>query len=225
MHRTMLVSKECLCCQDVAGVLALKYRTLVLPENETVYHQGDTVSDGYILCRGGVMIFRRIEAGNKRIVSLVRSGEFFGVEILCDKEVRLTSAKTLAPSQIHIIPSVAIHACLEDPEFCARVTRDTATGLCDLAREITISTYGNTDEKVASFICFFVKKYGVRQHDRSVRIPWFVTQDWLADALGMRRESAARAVHRLRQRGLISWEKRRLSVLNIEQLERCVDAF
>jgi biotin operon repressor len=55
--------------------------------------------------------------------------------------------------------------------------------------------------------------------DRQASNQILVTQDYLANMLGVRRESITEAARKLQQKGLISYSRGRLNVLNRQALE------
>ena len=65
-----------------------------------VFHQGDPADSVFYIERGSVELAAVSPAGRHGVVGVLRAGEFFGEECLAGDRIRLTTARTVAPSSL-----------------------------------------------------------------------------------------------------------------------------
>ncbi len=93
-----LNSKELKDVENIAKVLTFA-------RGETIFNQGDYSSELYIIETGQVEISVKDILQNKRVLSIVKNGDFFGEMALFDKNsTRSATAKALMNTNLIVIP-------------------------------------------------------------------------------------------------------------------------
>lgn len=88
------------------------FRLLDVPEETLIFQGGDPPGSLYLIKSGEVEIFIRNPRGERVVLSILQSGDFFGeIGPIFDKP-RMASAKTIRPSELLELTKADLEACL-----------------------------------------------------------------------------------------------------------------
>jgi CRP-like cAMP-binding protein len=179
--------------------------------DQWLFHQGDPGDSVVLLVEGRVKIVAGASGGGEAILSVRGPGELVGELAALDGSPRLAGARALEPLRVRVIGADEFHALVAGlPSLSLALLRMLVRRLQEADRRR--AEFGSTGVpyRVARLLD------DLADGDGHVAL----TQDELAAMTGTSRESVARALAALRADGLISTERRRISIRDRDALLR-----
>lgn len=195
----------------------------------TVQRHRDIITEGrsygslFIIMEGNAIRYRILHDGRRQIVNIVLPGDIVGA-LGYFMESSLYSTKALTEILVATIPFARLNALNEThPRLVTKIfwwfsceSTIYAEHLVDLGRRSAL-------ERVAHFLLELLTRLqsvGLAD-DQSFKIP--LTQELLADALGLSIPHVNRVLRRLREDNLVVVEDQRVTVRDIESLSELAD--
>jgi CRP-like cAMP-binding protein len=199
----------------VVGVLDRRtYR-----KGEMILHQGDEGESLYVIVSGRVRIYTLSPEGHELSVSICDKGDFFGEMAVLNREPRSASAEAMEHTEVLVLHRRAFHNHLLSNPIAAIHIIETLSNRLRRTTESAEELFSlNVHQRIARKLLELVERYGVEQ-DEGVLIDLDLSQEAIASLVGTTRESANRALSRLREQGVVQMERVRIRVLSRERLE------
>ena len=195
----------------------------------TVQRHRDIITEGrsygslFIIMEGNAIRYRILHDGRRQIVNIVLPGDIVGA-LGYFMESSLYSTKALTEVLVATVPFTRLNALYEThPKLVTKIfwwlsceSTIYAEHLVDLGRRSAL-------ERVAHFLLELLTRLqsiGLAD-DQSFKIP--LTQELLADALGLSIPHVNRVLRRLREDHLVVVEDQRVTVKDIESLSELAD--
>ncbi len=192
----------------------------ILDTGEHLYHEGDPPSNAYTLYEGWVVLYRHTSAGERQILRFALPGEFLGYKVgpqaLFDH-----SAKALTPLRLCTFPIHKIHnfaANSVELVMAIQCMNDALMERCHSS--ITTIATKSAEAKIAFLLLTLFSRYKGVDNSSQNSIPFPLTQEDIADALGLTSIHVNRILQGLRSKGLIVCKNRCLKILNQNELIR-----
>lgn len=218
-----LILKLQQCCEldadDIARLEAITARTRRVPAKEDIIREGDPPTDVRLVLDGFACRYKLLPGGKRSIMALLVPGDF------CDLDVAILDRMdhaigTLTPCSLVDIPRATVNELTERRPNLARALR-WATLVDEAILREWLANMGQraSDRQLAHLIC----ELRLRLHvvgmapAASFRLP--LTQEELADALGITTVHVNRVLQQLREAGLIRLNGRALSIPDVARLE------
>ena len=211
----------------LAGLTDEDREALAAAVSRRRYRKGDIVMQKeepghalFIVEKGAVRIYVPSSQGNDLILAVLGQGDFFGDLSLLDGRPRSASAAVTSDTTLLM---------LERSDFIALITRRPASAMAVL--EAVAGRLRETDEmasdlafldvagRLAKRLLDLAAQHGV-QRNSGVLIDLAITQEELANMIGVTRESVNRNLSDFRTFGLISNQGRKIIVRDAEGLRR-----
>lgn len=188
-------------------------------KGQVILRQGEPGNSLYIIVTGRVRIYTLNPDGHELSVSICDQGDFFGEMALLSGEPRSANAQAMQRTEVLVLrrgafrshllsnPPTAIHI-IETLSDRLRRTTESAEELASL----------NVPQRIARKLLELVERYGVLEDD-GVLIDLDLSQEAIASLAGTTRESANRALSRMRELDILRVERVRIRVLKPERLE------
>lgn len=187
-------------------------------KGETIFHQEDPGSTLYIITSGQVKIATESPEGGEAILAILTDGDFFGELSLLDQEPRSASVVAMQDTQTLTLDR---HDFLNFLNTHPQLAVDMLTALSRRLRETDISledaVFLDLPARLAKRLLELSQKYGVKT-DRGVEIGLRLTQQDLAALVGASRVAVNKQLNLFRAKDLIDIQKRRLIILQPEEL-------
>jgi CRP-like cAMP-binding protein len=207
-------------------VQSLKQRELRLGAMETLIHEGQTDAPLYTLLRGWAFRYKTLSDGRRQILSFLLAGDFIGVQ------------QKMADAAAHGVDT------LTDAVFCV-FKRDS---LWELHRrsptmgfnitwltaheeslvDDTLLSVGrrSAEERIASLLILLFKRAAALQADGGAAgVPFPLTQQHVADGLGLSLVHTNKTLRKLERRGLHRIADGRLFMLDVKAMARTADLY
>ncbi len=211
----------------LAGLTDADREALAAAVSRRRYRKGDIVCQKeepghalFIVERGSVRIYLPSAQGNDLILAVLGTGDFFGDISLLDGQPRSASASAVGEATI---------LTLERADFIALITRRPAAAMAVL--EAVARRLRETDEmasdlafldvagRLAKKLVELASSHGVERAD-GILIDLPVTQEELANMIGVTRESVNRNLSDFRRRGLIKNQGRKIVIADAARLRK-----
>ncbi|UCF39902.1 MAG: Crp/Fnr family transcriptional regulator [Gemmatimonadota bacterium] len=189
-------------------------RERTYPKNSVILFEDDPGDALYVVLTGEVKVVLIGEDGREVILSILRSGDFFGEMSLIDDQPRSAHVIATEDSNLLVLRRDEFRQCLED---APRI----ALGLLQaLSRRLR-----RADDKIGGLVLLDVNGRVARvlveladEHDGE-HVPRKITHHMLAQMIGSSRETVSRTIRDLGERGLIKVSRKDITIVDRPGLE------
>lgn len=210
--------------QDETAILhELQSNPRIVQRHRDIITEGRSYGSLFIIMEGNAIRYRILHDGRRQIVNIVLPGDIVGA-LGYFTESSLYSTKALTEVSVATIPFARINALNEtNPRLVTKIfwwfsceSTIYAEHLVDLGRRSAL-------ERVAHFLLELLTRLQAvgLADDQSFKIP--LTQELLADALGLSIPHVNRVLRRLREDNLLVVEDQRVTIRDIEALSELAD--
>ena len=212
-----------LCARETRDEIQRMGRIDKYCDQTSLHHAGGVVNDLTLVVDGSLVVSRIGAQGKRHVVAFLAPGQFFGLVALLDGKECIHDTRAQGPLTVLRIPKTVVMGCLDrDPAF-----RDAVLGLlCERSRAIYGVLMDHTllplRSRTARAIQTLASTWG-SIHGEHVVITLKISQDGLADMLGVTRQSTNRELKRLERDGVIRLGNSELEVLSFSALCRVAD--
>ena len=213
--------------EELALVQFLKRRELSVDAGEAVIHEGQGETRLFTLLEGWAYRFKTLSDGRRQILNFLLAGDFIGVQ------------QKMGDAAAHgVVALTAVRLCVFDrdalwelhrgqPSMGFNVTWLTAHEESLVDDNLLSIGRRSAEERVATALILLYKRAAAlrRGADDGEGVPFPVTQQHLADALGLSLAYTNRTLRKLEQRGLYRISDGRLVLLDPKALVRLADLY
>lgn len=186
---------------------------------EVLYLPGDAGDRIFLLKRGVVKISALQEDGREVILALLRKGEVFGEEAVIDDAPRDHLAEAYEDALICIITRKDFMDMLRShPELVFKVTKLIGLRLKTFRTRVEHLLFKGASQRLAATLIELAHEHGVSDA-QGVLVPLRLSQQDLANLIGVTRESVNLALSDFRRKGLVVLEGRSLRLPRPRGLE------
>ena len=186
--------------EELELVQSLKRRSLRVEAGETLIHEGQTDSPLYTLLQGWAFRYKTLSDGRRQILTFLLAGDFIGVQ------------QKMGDAAAHGVDT------LTSASFCVfqSLVDDT---LLSVGRR-------SAEERIASMLILLFKRAAALQEDNGKGgVVWPLTQQHIADALGLSLVHTNKTLRKLEKRGLHQIKDSRLYLRDVKALARLADLY
>jgi CRP-like cAMP-binding protein len=188
------------------------------PTNQVILLENDWGNSVYFIMEGWVKIRTYNLDGKEVTLNILGKGELFGEMAPLDEVPRSTDVITLAPTVISNLPSndfvKLIHS---EPLAGIRLAQLMARRLRQVNRRLRLRESDSTS-RVVDILLFLADGQGT-PGDQGIEIPNLPHRE-LSSLSGLARETVTRVLSKLEKKNMIVRDRDKLSILNIDALER-----
>ncbi len=183
-----------------------------------LYSVGDRADCIFFLESGLVKEVKRSEEGRELLVSLIRSGEWFGEQAVISDGVRECSAQAIKESVVHIIPAEPFRRmCHRKPDMWLWIADLLDRRLREQNRKLELMAFHRVDQRILYLLIDMAEIFGTYSAGKvSLSVP--LSQAELASLVGATRETTSTILNTLERRGLLRLGRRLLHVPSLEAL-------
>jgi len=186
------------------------------------YLPGDAGDRIYLLKRGLVKISTLTDDGKEIILALLRPGEVFGEESVLEDAPRDHMAEAYEDALICVITRQDFLGILRaHPEMAFKVTKLVGFRLKTLRNRVEGLLFKGAPARLAQTLLDLARGHGVKDAE-GVLVPLKLSQQDLANLIGVTRESVNLALADFRERGLVETKGRSLRVRRPDELRALV---
>ncbi len=212
--------------EEIALVQSLKRDELHLPGGHTLIDEGQTDAPLYTLLSGWAFRFKTLRDGRRQILNFLLAGDFIGVQQKMG-DAAAHGVVTLTDSVFCVFQRDSLWQLhRQQPAMGFNITWLTAHEE-SLVDDTLLSVGRRTaEERVASLLIMLFKRAAALQADGGAQgVPFPLTQQHIADGLGLSLVHTNKTLRKLERRGLHRIEGGRLYLGDLQRLERLADLY
>jgi len=208
---------------EIAAIRAFRSREIRVPAGAALQREQDLAGDLYTLLSGWAFRYKTLKDDRRQILNFLLPGDFIGLQGQLGKEAQY-GVETLTDAALCVFPRKELLAFFRDqPQLGYDIT-----WLCaheEMVVDDNLVTAGrrNAQERVAMLLLHLWKRAGRLGLTAPDGVAFPLTQQHIADALGLSLVHTNKTMARLRRLGMFSIEDGRLQVLAPRALASIAD--
>jgi CRP-like cAMP-binding protein len=204
----------------VASRLTALGRRRVFRRGSVLLVQEQHPSTLFLLLAGRVKVSFDADDGREVLLDILGPGTLIGVLVVLDGNPAVATVTAVDEVEVYVIGAGAFRMHLSsDPEMAELLLKVMAGRLRRTAEDRAALALNDSLGRVALRLIQLAARYGERENGR-VKIAMPISQGELAAWTGLSREATNKALHLLRQKGVIHTNRREISILSAEGLLR-----
>ncbi len=194
--------------------LLLRSKTLVLRPRQLLVREAEPASRFFFLLEGSVKLFRLTHDGTEKILGAVPTNSCIGEACVFKEEPRYACyAESLELCKLLVLPSAQYRdLIIGRPEYSRAVLAYLAQGLHSKLQDLEVLTTQNARERVMDYLRALLPESAVDGTIINLPMP----KAMLASRLAMQPETLSRVLGGLRRDGILSVDRRRLMIEQID---------
>jgi len=187
-------------------------------KNQVIFLEEETGTYMYLVLSGKLKVTKSGAAGRETILAIHRAGDFFGEMSLLDGKTAPATVSAMEDAKIISVSGSDFHKYLMHNE---KVMLQIIHVLCARLRQVwqTQSMSSSTAEaRIRNGILELAKRHGIRDA-RGTIIDLKITHQELAEMVSTSRETVTRVLARLREKGIIQVDQRRITLIDPKALQ------
>jgi len=212
--------------EELRLLQALKRRELVVESGHTLIHEGQTDVPLYTLLQGWAFRFKTLSDGRRQILNFLLAGDFIGVQQKMSDALG-HGVVTLTPATFCVFQRDGLWEMhRQQPSMGFNITWLTAHEESLVDDSLLSVGRRSAEERVATMLILLYKRAAALQGGaRPDGVLFPLTQQHLADALGLSLVHTNKTLRKLERRGLHRIADGRLQLLDARALERVADLY
>ncbi len=200
------------CTPQHLSEIARHARAHHVRKGAAIYRRGERLHGLFALAFGMVKLALRGNNGDEKVLRLVGPGQTFGEPPVFLEHESPVEAVALSDSMLVIIPAPPLFALLErDPSFSRSLVANLCLRVENLVLDVESASLHDARQRVASYLDSLVEGHEGKAR-ATVRLA--ATKTVIASRLGVTKETFSRLLHELVEQGLITVDKRDITLLD-----------
>lgn len=178
-------------------------------KRRTILFQGEIPRGLMIIQSGIVKAYGITASGDQRTVTLLSAGDIFPVEWAFDKShvslyyyEAVTDCVALSVAKSDFVAALEANAALKDHVFQTYMAHYTSATMHIYALE-----HSHAQDKLVYILQYLVARFGEKQKNGLTKVKLRLSHQDIAEMVGLTRETTAVELHRLKERGLIKYQR------------------
>lgn len=217
-----LRAKAVLCdLADAESATFQKFRhSLQYKARQTVFYEGHACLGLYLLCSGKVKLTRSAARGQRQIVRIAEGGDLIEKHVFRDEALHEVTCETLEPCQICFIDRRAyLELIRRNSELAIRLIHLLSRELGIRMYQRDLFAFRSGRERLAALLLELGGRFG-QKAGKGTLVGITLTREELADMAGVAVETAIRLLSAFCKEGLISLDRRSITLLSRDRLVR-----
>ncbi|TMK84562.1 MAG: Crp/Fnr family transcriptional regulator [Actinobacteria bacterium] len=204
-------------------ILASRFHLVRYGRGEVIFREGEPAERLFLIDSGRVKLSISSATGQELMIAVLGRGQIFGELEVIDHGTRAMDARAMEVAELYAFPSDVFWTMLENrPALARRLLELMARRLRRADQNSQDLVFFDAPTRLARRLIQLAEEHGepVGADEESVKITVRVTQEELAQMIGVTRESANRLVASFAGRGWIEWNDGYPLILQPEALVR-----
>jgi CRP-like cAMP-binding protein len=212
--------------EELALVQSLKKREHPLEAGATLIHEGQVDAPLFTLLDGWAFRFKTLSDGRRQILNFLLAGDFIGVQQKMG-DGAAHGVVTLTDAVFCVFQRDALWAMhREQPTMGFNVTWLTAHEESVVDETLLSVGRRSAEERIATLLVLLFKRAAALQTDKGTGgVPFPLTQQHVADALGLSLVHTNKTLRKLERRGLHALVDGRLHLRDVNAMVRLADVY
>jgi CRP-like cAMP-binding protein len=232
MRRSSALFKNCATCSlrakailcDLADAESATFQklrhSLQYDARQTVFYEGHACLGLYLLCSGKVKLTRSSARGQRQIVRIAESGDLIEKHVFRNEALHEVTCETLEPCHICFIDKRAyLELIRRNSELAIRLIQLLSSELGLRMDQRDLFAFRSGRERLAALLLELGARFG-QKAGKGTLIGINLKREELADMAGVAVETAIRLLSAFCKEGLISLDRRSITLLSRDRLAR-----
>ena len=202
--------------------LAGKFHVIRYRRGEVIFRESEPAERLFLIDRGRVKLSIASPTGQELLIAVLGRGQFFGELAVIDRGPRAMDARAMEDSTVYALGSDVFWTMLESrPALARRLLELMARRLRRADQNSQDLIFFDAPTRLARRLLSLAEEHGEQEgEDQEIRITVRVTQEEMAQMIGVTRESVNRLIASFAGRGWIEWNDGHPILLKPEALMR-----
>lgn len=188
-------------------------------KKETLFHQGDPGEEFMILTQGSVKVELMNTEGKELTLTILTPYQFLGELALLDDVPRSATVIAMEPSVLLSINKRDFARILESfPRMSVPMLRQLTRRVRVLTDDIASMAFLDSYSRVTRKLLTLAGEMGEKTADGHILIDRPLTHQQLANLVGTTRETVTKILNEMKDNGLLSIRRHRITILDSEEL-------
>jgi CRP/FNR family transcriptional regulator len=184
---------------------------------QVIFSEGNPSDGLYLVCHGDVKLYHSDRFGRDHILEVAGPGAVLGEFMSTGSETMSVSAEALTEAQMSFLPHDSIAAFVQKyPASAIRLIEALSRELSAARRKARDLALKSGESRLATLLLQLCR--GTNGDATAVALPY--RRQEIAEMIGVSTETAVRLLGRLRDRRVLSLERRELTVHDVDRLRR-----
>jgi len=185
---------------------------------EVIARAEDESKSIYCIASGYIRVYSINSRGEEYLHIIYKAGELFPLMSMTHKRQHGVIYEALDTTVVHKIPiDEFTERISQDAEMSAALTQQVLEQFNVYIDRVDNLEYKFGRERLAYRILFLASRFG-RKNVRGILIDLPITQKVLGSSINLSRETVARELRRLEERGLVTYEDHKILILDLDAL-------
>jgi CRP/FNR family transcriptional regulator, anaerobic regulatory protein len=209
--------------EDIRSYALLAGPSRVVAKGEHLRHEGSPAPEIYRLVDGWLACSLGTPEGGRQITKIQLPGDFVGMPSLASS-VAYESIEALSDAVVEIVPLATFAKIFHDhPRLSAFLFMWAQEERVHLMRQLTLMGRMSAPKRIAGFVLSLHRRVFLGRSETALVFEAPLTQQDIADATGMSVVHANRGLRELRQRGMVTWQQRTVTIHDLDALTAFAD--
>jgi CRP/FNR family transcriptional regulator, cyclic AMP receptor protein len=207
--------------RDAVATLTRELKPVTFRRGHTVFVEGESGDELYIIVTGKVKIGRRSRDGRENLLAILGPSDVFGELSVFDAGPRTSTVTAVTAVSAVTMDRDALRAWMAaHPEIGEQLLRVLARRLRDTSDNLADLIFTDVPGRVAKLLLQLALRFGVPHDDEAIRVAHDLTQEEIAQLVGASRETVNKALSDFVERGWIRLQGKCVIILDRPRLAR-----
>ncbi|WEK53255.1 MAG: Crp/Fnr family transcriptional regulator [Candidatus Cohnella colombiensis] len=221
-NTTATLLKQLMLFQDLNDEELARIEDIIIAhqhaKKSTIFNEGSEKEAVFFIQSGLVKAYKTDENGNEQIVSYLKSGDMFPHTGLFNQSPYPATAEAIVNSVIWAIPIRRFELLLMDtPSIAIKILRVMGDKIRELQEKLQVLSGQDVKNRIISFLILLAEQHG-QQKDNTITINLPMTHQEFANSVGTTRETVNRLLNQLSKDNLLSVDRNRFIIKDMDGL-------
>lgn len=233
MHNSLLFS--CIDCPtrpqgvlaelpaDLLQELSLSRSTHLYKKGQSIFYEGHKPFGVYCVTSGKIKLYKYAPEGKEYIVRLASGGDLLGYRAFFTDEPYQASAESIEDATVCFLDKqVFLKVLQQHPAFGIKLLEKMGHDLRCAENKARDLAYKPAQERMVEVLLTLKDAYGIQQDDGSYQLGISLSREELASMIGTTTETAVRLLTWLKEKALVSFNKKHIVLKDPVSLLRLI---
>jgi len=173
---------------------------------ETIFSEGETGTDMYILLSGSVDLKKKVDRGETVLKTVDAPNDFFGEMALIDDRPRSASAVATSRTTVLVVDGPTFEAMiLSNGKFALKIIKVLAERVRRSNDQVSDLIETMPRERIARSMTDFALNHGERIHEGAIKVSVEAMKTWINSHIGTPMDEIDSAIFRLLKMEMVAW--------------------
>lgn len=212
MNKTAENKLLCVLPEESKAILFSQLKLVHMPLGKVIYESGQTLDSVYFPTNSIISLLNVMDDGSSAEISVVGNEGIVGIAVFMGGESTPNRAVVQSAGHAFRLPAEALRKEFnKTPTIRLILLRYTQTLMAQMSQTAVCNRHHSIDQQLCRWLLLSL--------DRLTSNKLTMTQELIANMLGVRREGVTEAAGKLQKLGVINYKRGHIEVLDREQLE------